>query len=104
MALVNGDCGLGSWFLFVSGWYGFGIKWIKVARFRAHLVFFGLFGVFFRAFFWGFGGFFGEIGCVECTGGVNFCSLSEIIGNVLAGLLRIRYSKSYLDCLCCLDF
>jgi len=30
-----------------------GIKWIKVARFWALLVFFGLFGVFLRVFFWG---------------------------------------------------
>jgi len=41
--------------LFLYGWFGvwcgFGIKWIKVARFWALLVYFGLFGVFLRAFF-----------------------------------------------------
>jgi len=47
------DFGVSGWFLHVLVLCVFGIKWIKVARFWALFVFFGLFGVFLRASFWG---------------------------------------------------
>jgi len=50
-----------------SAWCGFGIKWIKVARFWAVLVFFGIFGVVLRANFGEFGVGFRifQSGCVR---------------------------------------
>jgi len=39
----------------IFGGIAFGIKRIKVARLCALLVYFGLFGVFLRVFFWDFG-------------------------------------------------